>query len=128
MSDTIEAAQKASEQNDRFLFVLVIVLLGIAIITIVVWITKYFTSQHAVLINDFRNERLAAAVALSNLQEQRVASLKQFNQEREQEHGEFVRCIDASTRVIAANTNVMAENTKMLEHIAERIERCPAAT
>jgi hypothetical protein len=119
MDTAINAAQTLSQQSDRYLFIFVILILGIGMLWGTRMVAKYFIQQHEGLVADFRAERKMAADSLKEVNDGRINTLKQFNLEREKEHAEFVRCVDASTTAIA-------ENSRVLAVVSERINNCPA--
>ena len=116
MIDTIESAQKLAAQNDRILFIIVILLLGSGMLYGIRMVAKYFITQHQLLVEEFREERRNNAASIKEINDSRINTLKQFNLEREKEHGEFVRCVDASTAAIEENTKVLAVVSQTIEH------------
>lgn len=115
-----ELAQKVSQQDDRYLFIVVILLLGMGMLYGIRMVAKYFISQHESLMAEARKDRSESQLIIQRISENRIDSLKQFNLEREKEHAEFVRCVDASTSCIARNTAI-------LEEMARAVIACPAS-
>jgi hypothetical protein len=115
----IKTAQDMSQQNDRYLFIVVILILGGGMLLGTRMVARYFIQQHQELVTDFRAERKVNADSLRDVNEGRINTLKQFNLDREKEHAEFVRCVSASTTAIEANS-------KILVIVSERINNCPA--
>lgn len=115
----IKTAQDMSQQNDRYLFIVVILILGGGMLLGTRMVARYFIQQHQELVTDFRAERKVNADSLRDVNEGRINTLKQFSLDREKEHAEFVRCVSASTTAIEANS-------KILVIVSERINNCPA--
>ena len=126
-----ELAKRASEQNDRFLFIFTILLLGGGVLLGLRMVAKYFIKQHEGLIADFREDRKAASARIAQIYDEerksieeiyrgRIATLHEFNEQRQREHAEFVRCVDNCTQAIN-------RNTACLEEVKEVIKRCPNA-
>ena len=118
METVIKTAQDLSQQNDRYLFIVTILALGMGMLWLTRMVAKYFIQQHEALVADFRMERRGDAQALKDVNDSRINTLKQFNADREKEHAEFVRCVNASTTVIS-------ENSRVLTIVSERIQDCP---
>lgn len=78
MNDVIQAAQKASQQSDRTLFITVILMLALATIWILRTVGSYFITQH----------------------KQLIERLETLHDERKLEHSEFVRCVDGNTEML----------------------------
>jgi len=119
METVIKTAQDLSQQSDRYLFIIVILILGGGMLVGTRMVARYFIQQHQELVADFRAERNLNADSLKEVNEGRINTLKQFSLDREKEHAEFVRCVDASTSAIA-------ENSKVLAIVSQRIQDCPA--